>query len=113
MKSIKPVSQTTYSIPNVTDEWLVKNGFRYNAMLSNSSDGKFYTNRFLIYERVIEGEVLVNPKDNFARVEVYIIGTHSRYAPWYKNEYGNWKKMLKIINEKINKKIEYLGMVAE
>lgn len=99
------ITQTQYKKKNITKEWLLTNGFRYNRLLSDDKT-EVYTYRFPVYKynkfTVLECEFKVISGEDIISVNVYDYNTNDKYAPFYYCEYGNYDKMLKEINEKIN-----------
>lgn len=101
---------------NMSKQWLLTNGFRYNRIFSNE-DYEVYTYRFPVYRCesfvVLECELRVIVGEDNILVDVYDYNTINKYAPFYYNEYGNYDKMLKEIWDKISKKIEKLHIKKE
>jgi len=85
---------------NVSKEWLIANGFRYNRNLSDD-ETHIYTYRFPVfkYERmtVLECELSISIGNDEVKINVYTYGTNDKYAAFYYCEYGNYDKMLKNI----------------
>lgn len=93
---------------------LLHNGFRYNKAFS-TTDSDIYTYRFPVYKykkfTVLECELNIFMKDGNVSINVYNYGTNDKYAPFYHLEYGNYNKILKIINEKIDKELKQIGII--
>ena len=89
----------------------MQNGFRYNKNLS-TEESNIYTYRFPVYKyeklTVLECELTLFVEDGTVIVNVYDYGTNDKYALFYYCEYGNYDKMLKIINEKVYKELKKL-----
>lgn len=113
---IKNIAQTKVIKKNVTKEWLLSNGFRYNRLLSGD-DVEIYTYRFPVhkYERfvILECELKVILDEDNVYIDVYDYNTFNRYAPFYYMEYENYSVMLKEIWQKINKELKKLGIKVE
>lgn len=96
--------QNKYYKQNISKEWLVTNGFRYNKNLSDE-ETSVYTYRFPVfkYEKmiVLECELNIALEDGEVKLNVYDYGTNDKYAPFYYCEYGDYNQMLKVINDKI------------
>lgn len=104
-----------YIKSDVTKTWLIQNGFRYNKNLS-TEESNVYTYRFPVYKyekitTVLECELTLFIEDGTIAINVYDYGTNDKYAPFYYCEYGNYDKMLKIINEKISRELKKLGII--
>ncbi len=89
----------------MTKEWLLSNGFRYNRLFSDD-EAEVYTYRFPVYKynkfTALECELKVMLGNDVINVNVYDYGTNDKYAPFYYCEYGNYDKILKEINKKID-----------
>lgn len=98
---------------NISKEWLINNGFKYNKNLSDE-ETHIYTYRFPVfkYERmiVLDCELTASLYDDEIKINVYDYGTNDKYAPFYYCEYGNFDKMLKEIHNKINKELSKLNI---
>lgn len=74
-----------------------------------------YTYRFPVYKynkfTVLECELKVALGEDIINVNVYDYNTHDKYAPFYYCEYGNYNKMLKEINEKIDIVLKRLNVI--
>ncbi|MDE7339310.1 MAG: hypothetical protein K2N80_01950 [Lachnospiraceae bacterium] len=93
---------------------LLHHGFRYNKAFS-TTDLDIYTYRFPVYKYkkfiVLECELNIFMEDGKVSINIYNYGTNDKYAPFYHLEYGNYDKMLKIINEKIDKELKQLSII--
>ena len=73
-----------------------------------------YTYRFPVYRYnkfvTLECELQVVLGENDIKVNVYDYGTNNKYAAFYYSEYGNCSKFMKEIHNKINKKLNTLGV---
>lgn len=98
------MAKTRYKKKNITKDWLLSNNFRYNRLLSNNEE-EVYTYRFPVYKynkfTVLECEFKVVLGEEIISINVYDYNTNDKYAPFYYCEYGNYDKMLKEINGKI------------
>lgn len=105
--------QIKYINKNVTKEWLLNNGFYYNRLFSDE-ETEIYTYRFPVWKynkfTVLECELQVMPDKKEVNINVYDYNTNNKYAPFYYCEYGNYNKMLKEINSKINTVLNRLGI---
>lgn len=99
------ITQTKYKKKNITKDWLLSNGFRYNRLFSDD-ETEAYTYRFPVHKydkfTVLECEFRVVLGEKDISINVYDYATNNKYAPFYYCEYGNYDKLLKEINEKIN-----------
>lgn len=99
------ITQTKYRKKNMTKDWLLSNGFRYNRLFSDD-ETEVYTYRFPVHKynefTVLECEFRVVLGEKDISINVYDYATNNKYAPFYYCEYGNYDKLLKEINEKIN-----------
>ena len=106
----KPTN-ATYIKPNVTKQWLISHGFRYNRQLSDD-ESEVYTYRFSVYKyekfTTLEGELCVALGEDEVKINVYDYGTSDRYAPFYYCEYGNYDAILRIIWRNIEKQLRNL-----
>lgn len=107
------LSNVKYIKKNITKEWLVSNGFRYNRLLSDE-EVDVYTYRFPVLKHdnftVLECELCVELNDNNIKINVYDYNSYSKYAPFYYCEYGNYGSLLKEIHKKINMKLKDLNI---
>lgn len=101
---------------DITKEWLLKNDFRYNRYFSTKEDAVF-TQRFAVVSQgrdkkkpSLECEMLIYYPEGSIHINVYHAGTRDKYAPFYDSQYGNWDKILGLINKKINNKLNKLGV---
>ena len=105
------INQSEYFRPNMTKDWLISNGFRYNRLFSGE-DADVYTYRFSVFKydcfTVLDFKAILG--ESTITIDVYDTNTINRYAPFYYQEYGNYDKMLKEIREKINHTITKLGI---
>ena len=108
------IAHTKYIKKNITKEWLLSNGFRYNRLLSDDKI-ETYTYRFPVHKynkfTVLECELRVLLGEDNILINVYDYATNDKYAPFYYCEYGDYDKMLKIINEKISRELKRLGII--
>lgn len=105
-----------YIKKDITKEWLLKNDFRYNRFFSTKDDTVF-TQRFVLLiadgnkkKPSLECEMFCYFPEGLIHVNVYHAGTRDKYAPFYYSEYGNWDKILDLINKKIDNKAKRLGV---
>lgn len=107
------VVNTTYKLPNTSKQWLLSHDFHYNRLFSDE-EIEVYTYRFPVYKyekfTVLECELSVILGNDDITINVYDYGTINRYAPFYYSEYGDYDKVLLIINSKIVKEIKKLGI---
>lgn len=107
------ITQTKYRKKNMTKEWLLANGFRYNRLFSGDKS-EVYTYRFPLYRYnkfvTLECELQVVLGEDDIIVNVYDYGTNNKYAAFYYSEYGNYSKFIKEIHYKIDKKLNKLGV---
>lgn len=100
-----------YIKSNVTKAWLLHNGFRYNRMYS-TDESDVYLYRFPVYKyekfTTLECELVIYLEDGNVVINVFDYGTNNKYAPYYYLEYGNYTKMLDVINNKIDKELKRL-----
>lgn len=98
---------------NADKEWFKKNGFRFNRIFSDE-DSEAYTYRFPVYKHgdfnILECELTVILKTGEVRVDVYAANTRDRYAAFYNCEYGNYDRMLKEINRRIERELNKFGI---
>jgi len=110
------LSKTTFYCPNLSKEWIEKNGFRYNKSLSSEEDGNIYTMRFPVLNWnlyvTVEAEVILNATDNIAHINCFDRGTRSLYGAFYAYEYGNYSPVVDEINKTIEKKIKKMGLIS-
>lgn len=110
------LSKTTFYCPNLSKEWIEKNGFRYNKSLSSEEDGNIYTMRFPVLNWnlyvTVEAEVILNATDNIAHINCFDRGTRSLYGAFYTYEYGNYSPVVDEINKTIEKKIKKMGLIS-
>ena len=108
------LSKMTFYCPNLSKNWLEKNGFRYNKSLSSKDDGEIYTMRFPVLNWnlivTVEAEIMFNVTDNIAHINCYDKGTRSIYGAFYYYEYGNYDSIVEQINKSIEKKIKKIGL---
>lgn len=99
---------------NLIKACLLHHGFRYNKDFS-TTDLDIYTYRFPVYKYknfiVLECEINIFMEDGNISINVYNYGTNDKYAPFYHLEYGNYDKILKIVNEKIDKELKQIGII--
>lgn len=110
---IENLHKTKYTKRNVTKEWLYKNGFRYNKIFSDE-ENEVYTYRFSVYKygdiNVLECELVIVLQTGGVSINVYDKNTRNKYAPFYNVEYGNYDKILNVINNRIEKELERLDI---
>lgn len=111
---INELSQKTFTVPNLSKNWLLKNYFRYSPSLSNSDDGDIYTLRFPVMSWnvyvTVEAEIMINAKENLVHINCYDKGTRSLYAAWYSYYYGDYTEVVDKINDVIYQKIKKLQL---
>ena len=103
-----------YIKKDITKEWLLKNNFRYNRYFSTKDD-VIFTQRFTVVTQnkkkpSLECEMLIYYPEGLIHINVYHAGTRDKYAPFYDSQYGNWDKILELIDKKINNKLNKLGV---
>lgn len=107
------LSEIRYIKKNVNKKWLKSNGFKHNRIFSNE-ESEAYTYRFPVYKYgdfvTLDCEFIILLKTGEVRINVYDYNTRSRYAPFYSCEYGNYDKVLTIINEKIERELDKFGI---
>lgn len=112
-RKVENIANNIYVKPGITKEWLNKNDFRYNRMLSDSDDS-VYTYRFPLHKNgyftTLECELSCVETTGEINVDVYDYGTRNRYAAFYCTEYGDYSCMLKAINKRINAELKRLGI---
>ncbi|MCM1254083.1 MAG: hypothetical protein NC321_14790 [Clostridium sp.] len=108
--------QTKYIKQNMTKDWLLSNGFYYNKMFSDNTE-EVYTYKFPVYKynklTVLECELRVILGEDVVNINVYDYNTHDKYAPFYYCEYGNYDKMLEVINHRIEKELNKSKIIKE
>lgn len=115
MNELKPenIANNIYIKPGLTKDWLNKNNFKYNRILSDNEDN-VYTYRFPLckngYFVTLECELSCIESTGEIRVDVYNYGTRNKYAAFYCVEYGNYNTMLNSINKKIKNELRTLGI---
>lgn len=96
----------------ITKQWLLSNNFHYNKYFSDE-DGDVYTYRFPVFKygryTTLECELRVVVNENEINIDVYDYNTRDKYAPFYYCEYGNFDRIMKIINTNIKKELKRLG----
>lgn len=107
------MAKTRYKKKNITKDWLLSSNFRYNRLLSNNEE-EVYTYRFPVYKYnkfvTLECELQVIFGEDEIKVNLYDYGTNNKYAAFYYSEYGNYSKFMKGIYDKINQKLNNLGI---
>lgn len=107
------ITVVTYKKTDVTKQWLLSHGFRYNRQLSDD-DSEVYTYRFQVYKykrfTTLECELGIILGEDEVRINVYDYGTSDRYAPFYYCEYGNYDAILRVIWRNIDKQLRNLGI---
>ncbi len=102
-----------FMVSNVSKQWLVSNGFRYNRLFSNEVI-EAYTYRFPVYKyeefTLLECELRINWEESFVYIDVYDYNTINKYAPFYYYKYGDYNIMLKNIWKIIKREINRLGI---
>ena len=102
-----------YIKKNITKEWLLSNGFKYNKIFSDE-DTEIFTYRFPVYKygrfTVLESELRVTIGNDKVIIDVYDYNTINRYAPFYYSEYGDYSIILKEIWIKIDKQLKELNI---
>ena len=110
------ISKRLYRKSDMTKEWLLSNGFRYNRLFS-STDADVYTYKFPVYKyekfTILECELKVILGESNVYIDVYDYNTLNKYAPFYCLGYGNYSKMLKEIWQKIDRELKRLGIITE
>ena len=110
------ITKTKYRKKNITREWLLSNGFHYNRLLSDD-ESDVYTYRFPVHKynkfTILECELKVVLGEEIISVNVYDYNTNDKYAPFYYYEYGNYDKMLKEINRKIESVLKKMNIYRE
>lgn len=105
-----------YKKDNITKEWLLANGFRFNRLFSDE-ESEVYTYRFPVYKydgfSVLDCELKIMLGRNKVLIDVYDYNTINRYAPFYYQEYGSYDKILEEIWKKINKVVRKLDIMED
>lgn len=105
-----------YKKDNITKEWLLSNGFRFNRLFSDE-ESEVYTYRFPVYKydgfSVLDCELKIMLGGNKVLIDVYDYNTINRYAPFYYREYGSYDKILEEIWKKINKVVRKLDIMED
>ncbi len=106
-------THTSYINKNIDKKWLLDNGFRLNRLFSDE-ETETYTYRFPVWKHnkftILECELKVVLGEEEINVNVYDYNTNDRYVPFYYCEYGNYDRMLKEINGKIEAVLKRLGI---
>lgn len=106
-------TSTTYIKKNIDKKWLLENGFRFNRLFSDE-ETELYTYRFPVWKynkfTVLECELRVILGEEKIDVNVYDYNTNDKYAPFYYCEYGNYDKILKEIDRKIETVLKRLSI---
>ena len=101
-----------YKIKDCSKQYLQSKGFRYNRILSDSSED-IYTYRFplVLYNKTstIECEISVSIITGIVNINVINSSTKELYASYYNREYGNFE-IIRLIDTKISKKMKELGI---
>ncbi len=107
------ITKTTHKLPVLSEKWLISNGFTYNRLYSDE-EIEVYTYRFPVYKygifAILDAELKVVVGENCIQINVFDHNTINRYAPFYYCEYGNYDKVLKIINNNIRKQVDKFGI---
>lgn len=113
-EKVEIVSNNTYIKPKITKEWLIKNNFKYNKILSDIEEEIVYTYRFPVHKSgcftILECELSCIESTGKIKINVYDYGTRVKYAAFYQVEYGNYTAFLKNINRKINEELKRFGI---
>ena len=92
---------------------MLKHGFKYNRIFSGA-DEDAYTYRFPVYKYedvcTLECEIIIFLQSGIAKLNVYDYNTRNMYAPFYHRSYGNFDKILELINKRINKELTRLNI---
>jgi len=92
---------------------LHQNGFRYNRIFSDE-DNEAYTYRFSVYRygdiNTLDCELILILQTGEVSINVYDKNTRDKYAPFYNVEYGNYDKILDVINGRIEKELNKLDI---
>lgn len=106
------MDRVTYIISNYSKKFLQDNGFRFNRNISDATE-EIYTYRLplISYNKVttIECEIHVSATSGMVNINVINSSTRELYASYYNREYGDYE-IMKFIDNKINRKIEELGI---
>lgn len=106
------MDRITYKIDNLSKDSLISKGFKYNRNLYEPSD-EVYTYRFplMFYNKIVVIECIINVFIETGLVNISVINSNTRelYAPFYDREYGEYYN-IKIIDNKLNKKLKELGI---
>ena len=105
------LTQTRYTKPNATKQWLLSHNFYYNKMFSDG-ESSAYSLRFPVCKyksyTTLEGELTIILGEDDVRINVYDYGTYDIYPAFYYQEYGNYDVILETIWGNINKKLQQL-----
>lgn len=113
-EKIEMISNNKYIKPKITKEWLDRNNFKHNKILSYIEEEPVYTYRFPVhksgYFTILECELSCVESTGVIKADVYDFGTRVKYAAFYQVEYGDYNCMLKNINKKIIEELKKLGI---
>lgn len=102
-EKVEIVSNNTYIKPKITKEWLIKNNFKYNKILSDIEEEIVYTYRFPVHKSgcftILECELSCIESTGKIKINVYDYGTRVKYTAFLKN-----------INRKINEELKRFGI---
>lgn len=98
----------------ITQRWLDLNDFHYDKIMSEK-DNEAYSHRFPVYKyegiTLVEAVITIWPDDdNYIRVNCYDRGTRNLFARFYYWEYGTDDRYMAIINNKIRRRCNELGI---
>lgn len=98
----------------ITERWLDLNDFHYDKILSEKGNDA-YSHRFPVFKyegiTLIEAVITIWPDDNnWIRINCYDKGTRNLFARFYYWEYGTDDRYMTVINNKIRRKCEDLGI---
>ncbi len=107
------ITNATHKLPELSEKWLISHDFTYNRLYCNE-EIEVYTYRFPVYKygifTILDAELKIITGENGIQINVYDHNTINRYVPFYYCEYGNYDKVLKIINNNIMKQLVKLGI---
>ena len=101
----------------ITEKWLNYNDFQYDKIMSDY-DGPAYSHRFPAYKyegtTVLDAVITIWPSedgsDNVIRVNCYEHNTRNYFARFYYWEFGQDNEIMSIINRKIERRMNDLGI---
>lgn len=106
------ILKSKYIKTNISKQWLIQNGFRYNKSLSED-EFEIYTYKFTVHKYksipVLICELSIDLKTGTAIINVFD-ENDNMYYPFYHINCGNYDPLIESINKKITKKLNTLGI---